>query len=236
MAVAEIKRSQAEGLVPVVVGGTGLYLKSLMAGIADMPSIPTEIRARIRRNLKQEGSASLHERLLRVDPEMANNLSPQDGQRICRALEVFEATGRSLSDWQREETKSRDIEDLAFTTILFRPPRDQLYAACSEGFSHMLENGAIEEVRRLDALGLDPELPAMKALGVPHLLSFVRGNMTLEEVRRLGQQATRRYVKRQTTWFSRQIIADVILKSQYNESCWHKIFPKISNFMLTCRA
>jgi len=206
-----------------------------MTGIAHMPQIPSEIRDRTRARLVEQGSASLFATLQTVDPDTADRLSEQDGQRICRAIEVFEATGRSLTEWHREESTPSDQNGLTFLTILLMPLRDELYQACDLRFSQMLENGALDEVRHLADLALDPALPAMKALGVPHLLSHLKGEVTLDDAQRLGQQATRRYVKRQITWFSHQFIANKIVKTQYNESNMHKIFPEISEFVLTSR-
>lgn len=234
-AITEIRLAHDTDRVPVVVGGTGLYLRSLMTGIARMPAIPTDIRDRIRASLTREGSASLHARLRQGDPDTAGRLSEHDGQRICRALEVLEATGRSLTDWQREGSRPADLGDLKFSTILLMPPREELYPACDARFDHMLENGALDEIRNLAELGLDPALPAMKALGVPDLLSYIKGTLSLDEARRQAQQATRRYVKRQMTWFRHQIIADMTIKSQYNERTWDKIFPDISKLVLTYR-
>lgn len=235
MAMAEIQTAHATGQVPIVVGGTGLYLRTLMAGIAQMPPIPTDIRDDVRASLARDGSVALYRRLRQVDPHSAGRLSAHDGQRICRALEVLEATGRTLTDWQRDGSRPIDLEGLSFLTILLIPPREELYPACDARFCGMLVEGALEEVRHLSELALDPALPAMKALGVPHLLEYLNGEQTLDEARRLGQQATRNYVKRQLTWFSRQIVADIVLESQYNESYLDKIFPKISEFVLTCR-
>lgn len=235
LAIAEIYTAHNSGQVPIVVGGTGLYLRSLMAGIAQMPSIPTKTRDRIRAGLTRDGSAALHERLRQQDPDTASRLSKNDGQRICRALEVLEATGRSLTDWQREGSQPPDLGGLKFWTILLMPLREELYPACDSRFSRMLENGALDEAQYLSNLALDPALPVMKALGVPHLLSHLKGELTLDDARRQGQQATRRYVKRQVTWFNHQIIANVVINSQYNERYLDKIFPEISKFILTCR-
>lgn len=235
MAVREIRAAHAEDRVPVVVGGTGLYLRALTGGIAPMPPIPDGVRAAIRARLAEEGSVALHAELDRCDPPTASRLSPQDSQRICRALEVIEATGRPLSDWQRDRTGAADLAGAGVSTLLLMPPREVLYPACDARFCRMLEQGALDEVRRLAARGLDPALPAMKALGVPHLLRHLSGETSLEEAREAGQQATRNYVKRQITWFSRQIIADVVLKKQYHERSWDKIFPKISEILLTGR-
>ena len=234
-AVTEIADAHESGQLPVVVGGTGLYLRALMSGIAHMPQIPSEIRDRTRARLREEGSASLYATLLSIDPDTAARLSEQDGQRICRAIEVFEATGRSLTEWHRDECAPSDLNGLTFLTILLMPPRDELYQACDLRFRQMLENGALDEVGQLAGLVLDPALPVMKALGVPHLLSHLKGEMALDEAQRLGQQATRRYVKRQVTWFSHQFVANMVVGTQYNERNMRSIFPEISEFVLTSR-
>jgi tRNA dimethylallyltransferase len=235
LAIAEIQTAHDADQVPILVGGTGLYLRALMAGIAQMPAIPAEIRDRVRADLKREGSTHLHARLRQADPDMADRLSQNDGQRICRALEVLEATGRTLTDWQQKETEGPGLTGLEFLTILLMPSREHLYPACDARFDQMLNNGALEEVQHLANLRLDPDLPLMKALGVPHLLRYFEGKLTLDEARRLGQQATRRYVKRQTTWFSHQIVANITLKSQYNERMFDEIIPNVSEFILTRR-
>jgi len=235
LAIAEICAAHEADQLPIVVGGTGLYLRTLMAGIAQMPAIPTDVRERVRASLVRDGSVSLHERLSQRDPDTAGRLSEHDSQRICRALEVLEATGRTLSDWHRDGARPADLGGLKFLTILVMPPRDELYPACDARFSQMLESGALDEVRCLAERDLDPALPAMKALGVPHLLDHLKGDLTLEEARRLGQQATRRYVKRQVTWFKRQIVADIVIDTTYSERELDKIFPYISNILLTCR-
>ena len=233
MAIAEIDMAHQFGQLPVIVGGSGLYLRSLMTGIAKMPSIPTEVRHNVRGRLQALGSTALHEELWSKDPKSAARLSVNDGQRICRALEVFESTGRGLLDWHTRGIEPNDVKGLKFITILLMPPRDELYEACNERFCRMLEKGAIEEVRELSKLDLAINLPSMKALGVSQILGLLRGSLSLEEVIQGGQQATRRYVKRQFTWFRHQIIADFIIESKYNESLRHDIFSKISKIMLT---
>lgn len=233
IAMEEISKAHDAGLYPIVVGGTGLYLRSLMTGIARMPAIPDPIRTRIRSDLRIHGSTALYERLKKRDPASAARLSHHDGQRICRALEVLEATGQSLTDWQQKGAAPQDDERLEFRTVLLLPPRGELYAACDERFRQMLERGALDEVRALARLSLDPALPVMKALGVPPLLDHLKGNLTLDEARQQGQQATRRYVKRQLTWFRHQIIADIVVESQYNDRTCDLIFPEISEFVLT---
>lgn len=235
LAVAEIEKAITRGMIPIVVGGTGLYLRTLMSGIARMPPVPKDIRGQVRARLAVSGSAALHGELARLDPEMASNLAPGDGQRIARALEIVEATGKTLSDWQRGDGMPDDPQRYAFFSVLLAPSREILYAACDARFAEMLDRGALEEVERLAERKLDPALPAMKALGVPDLLRHLSGEISREEACRLGQQATRRYVKRQTTWFRHQIVANYTLESQYSHRDRDDIFSKISTFLLTSR-
>jgi tRNA dimethylallyltransferase len=232
-AVAEIDKAVGDQKLPIVVGGTGLYLRTLVTGIARMPPVPKDIRERVRARLVARGSAALHKELVPLDPEMAATLAPGDGQRIARALEIVEATGRTLTDWQRGDGKPDLPPAYEFLTILLAPPREILYPACDSRFLEMLDHGALEEVERLAARRLDPALPAMKALGVPHLLRHISGEISRDDAGRLAQQATRRYVKRQMTWFRHQIIADIVIESKYSHRCRDKIFSKISTFLLT---
>ena len=232
LAVAEIERAHGAGLLPVVVGGTGLYLRALMSGIARMPPVPRPIRERVRARLAGAGSHALHDELRRRDPATAARLPPGDSQRIARALEVLEATGRSLTKWQGGASPA-DSDGFRFVTCLLLPPREEVYRACDDRFAGMLRSGALDEVRWLAERGLDPALPAVKALGVPDLMRYLAGEIPLDEARRRGQQATRRYVKRQMTWFRHQIIADYAIESQYNEQERDKIFSFITGSGLT---
>lgn len=231
-AMAEIGGAHDAGMLPVVVGGTGLYLRTLMSGIAPVPAVPQAVRDSVRARLAELGSRTLHAELRRRDPVAAARLAPGDSQRIVRALEVLEATGRSLTAWQRGGA-AEDDAGLRFVTCLLLPPRDALYRACDDRFDDMLEHGALDEMRALRARGLDPALPAVKALGVPELMRYLSGEIPLEEARRLGQQATRRYVKRQMTWFRHQIVADLTLQAQYHEQYREKIFSFITSSGLT---
>ena len=241
-AIAEIHRVHQEGKLPIVTGGTGLYLRSLIEGITRMPPIPLEIRTAIRRRMADEGSPALHAELVRRDPDSAAMLDAGDRQRIARALELMEATGKGLHAWQTggepgDETgdeTGRD-EGLRYFSVLLLPPRETLYRAVEARFADMVESGALAEIERLAARDLDPALPAMKALGVPDLLRHVRGDIDRETACLAAAQATRRYVKRQFTWFRHQIIADISIETQYSEKQKDVIFPKIIKFLLTCR-
>ncbi len=232
MALAEIEDATSSGKLAVVCGGTGLYLRALVDGLSPVPDIPPEIRDRLAARLAGEGAAALHGDLAARDPAMAARLEPADGQRIARALEVLEATGRSLAAWQAAAGQGPP-EGLRFVTILLAPPRDVLYAASDARLAAMVDDGALEEVVALEALGLDPGLPAMKALGVREFSAHLAGQSTLEEALDATRQATRRYAKRQMTWFRHQIIAQKMINEQYSESLKAKIFAFVRQNVLT---
>ena len=199
LARREITDLHAQGRLPILVGGTGLYVRTLLDGIAPVPPIDPEIRQQVRA-ASVEGNRT---RLAELDPDAAARLKPTDTTRIARALEVVLSTDRTLSDWQlRREGGIADRIDLR--PLILLPPRDWLYARCDERFARMFEGGAIEEVEALLARGLDSDLPVMRAIGVREIASFLRGEITRDEAIAVGQQATRRYAKRQNTWFSHQ--------------------------------
>lgn len=198
----EIAEVQADGKLPILVGGTGLYLRTLIFGIAPVPEIDAAIRAEVRA-LPVEAA---HAALLAEDPAMAH-LRPQDATRIARALEVVRATGRSLSQWQAQLTGGIiDRTRLAATILL--PPRDWLRDRCNRRFEAMLDQGAIEEVTKLRDRGLDPMLPAMQAIGVREIMAWQDGLIDRETMVARAQAATRQYAKRQFTWFRHQPPAD----------------------------
>lgn len=232
MALAEIGAAHDAGRLPVVCGGTGLYLKALTEGLAPMPDVPAAVRDALRGRLRREGAAALHRELAARDPAMAAQLHPGDGQRLARALEVLEATGRSLADWQAK-SPAGPVPALRFSTILLAPPRDELYTACDRRLEAMIENGALDEVRQLIAMELDPSLPARKALGVQEFARFLAGECDLATALSAAQQATRRYAKRQMTWFRHQIVADLVSNSQVSERLAGEIFTFIRRNVLT---
>lgn len=232
MALAEIAAAHAAGKLAIVCGGTGLYLKALTQGLSPMPEPPADLREAWRARLAAEGAAALHRELAVLDPEMAARLKPGDSQRILRALEVFEATGRSLAEWQRIPAGGPPA-GLRFATILLAPPRDILYAACDRRLAAMLESGALDEVRQLTALGLDPALPAMKAVGIAEFAAHLAGNRDLATALAAARQATRHYAKRQTTWFRHQLIADFTISAQFSETLNDEIFAFIRQKLLT---
>ncbi|MGE3149169.1 MAG: tRNA (adenosine(37)-N6)-dimethylallyltransferase MiaA [Pseudorhodoplanes sp.] len=212
-AAAAIAQARAQGRLPIVVGGTGLYFKVLTQGLSSIPAIPAEIRALLRSRLESEGAEALHADLMKRDPLSANRLMPRDRSRIVRALEVVEATGRPLSDWHRDGMKPAVAPEEAHMVFLM-PERGELVQRIHRRFDAMLDNGALDEVRALDARSLDPLLPAMKAHGVPWLRRHLRGEIALEAAGEGAKMDTRRYAKRQVTWFRNQMPGWVWLKPE----------------------
>jgi len=196
--------ARAQGRLPIFIGGTGLYFKALTAGLSVVPPIPAEVRDDVRARLERNGVEALHAELARRDPPAAGRLNLRDRTRIARALEVIEATGRSLLDWQQEGQPPLLPKD-SFRAVFLAPERDELYARIDARFDAMLGAGALREVERLAARHLDPLLPAMKAHGVPALIRHLRGGLSLEEAAGIGRADTRHYAKRQFTWFRHQL-------------------------------
>lgn len=202
-AKAEIADIHAAGAVPILVGGTGLYFKVLLEGIAPIPAIDPAVRAAVR----AMDEADAYKLLQIEDPERAAMLDPGDRQRIARALEVKRSTGVTLGDWQM--AKAGGIaEEVTLHPLIVEPERQWVYDRCDARFAAMLDAGAIAEVEALLARGLDPDLPVMRAIGVPEIAAWLAGEIEAEEVIAAGSQATRNYAKRQFTWFRRQPPAD----------------------------
>jgi tRNA dimethylallyltransferase len=199
MAAAERK-----GRLPILVGGTGLYFKTLTQGLAAVPPIPPEVRAAVRGRLEREGVAPLYADLTRRDPETARRLMPGDRARITRALEVVEATGRSLTDWHRE-AMTPVLDPATAVKVFLALDRAELYRRIDVRFERMLAAGALAEVAGLAGRSLPPSLPAMKALGVPWLIRHLKGEITLAEAAEASKRDSRRYSKRQETWFRNQL-------------------------------
>ncbi|MEI7597867.1 MAG: tRNA (adenosine(37)-N6)-dimethylallyltransferase MiaA [Aestuariivirga sp.] len=195
----EMEAAWEQGLLPIVTGGTGLYFRALELGLAPVPEIPVDVRAHWR-----SFAGDLHAELLSRDPAMAAKLLPTDRQRLSRALEVVDATGRSLLDWQKDGQSQAPLRDVAVERIFIDIPRDELYARAEARFDAMLNAGALEEARAL--AHLDPMLPAMKAIGLPELISHLRGEITLEAAAVNAKTATRNFIKRQLTWWRSQMV------------------------------
>jgi tRNA dimethylallyltransferase len=203
MAKREIADIHASGRTPILVGGTGLYLRTLLEGIAPVPAIDPDVRARVRRAPIEENRA----KLATLDPATAARLNPGDSARINRALEVILSTGRTLGEWQRQREGGIGGE-IELRPLILLPPRKWLYARCDERFAHMIDQGAVAEVEALLARRLNPNLPVMRAIGVRELSAYLLSQCSLDEAIAAGQQATRRYAKRQYTWFAHQPPAD----------------------------
>lgn len=224
-----------EGRLPVIVGGTGLYFQALLQGLAEVPPIPASIRERLRAELDGEGASALHQRLETCDPVLAERLERADGQRIVRGLEVFEATGRRLSEWQKDKGQGAVFDEADVAAFTLQPPRDELYARCDARFDAMMAAGALDEVRDLMALGLDPMLPAMKALGVRQLASHLRGETDLADAISDAKTWTRRYAKRQMTWLRGNMISWNAIDAKDSECIEGEIFAILCENELTGR-
>jgi tRNA dimethylallyltransferase len=201
LVLAEVR---AQNRLPIFTGGSGLYFKALTHGLSAVPPIPAEIREAVRARLERDGVEALHAELTRRDPVSAERLKPRDRIRIARALEVVEATGRSLTDWHRDGLPPL-LPPGQFSALFLSPDRDQLYARIDSRYEAMLSAGALEEVAALAARRLDPLLPAMKAHGVPALIRHLKGEISLQQAAVIGRADTRHYAKRQFTWFRHQL-------------------------------
>jgi tRNA dimethylallyltransferase len=204
-AAAVLAEADAAGALPIVVGGTGLYFKALSEGLAAVPPIPADIRARWSARLEESGPASLHALLAERDPVAAAAIRRTDRQRVLRALEVLDATGRPLSDWQASEGLPPLLSTSGTLRIVVAPDRQALHGRIAERLDRMVAKGAVEEVESLLARDLAPELPAMKAIGVKDFAAFLRGEVPLSAAVAEAAAETRRYAKRQMTWFRRQM-------------------------------
>jgi tRNA dimethylallyltransferase len=195
----EIAGIHETGRLPILVGGTGLYLRTLLDGIAPVPPIEATIRQDVRAAIVENN----HRKLAELDPDAAAKLNPGDTTRVARALEVILSTGRRLADWQSHRTGGIGHE-IALRPLLLLPPRDWLNRRCDERFAAMLDSGAAKEVEALLERGLDPALPVMRAIGVREIAAWIDGTLTREQAIAAGQLATRQYAKRQYTWFANQ--------------------------------
>lgn len=232
LAKAEIEAAWAAGRLPIVAGGTGLYINALTQGISPIPEVPEAARQAARALFADLGNAAFHARLAERDPVMAARLDPGNSQRLVRAWEVLEATGRSLADWQALPPDG--ALRAPSLTVLLLPPRDWLYRRIDARFAEMISAGGLDEVAALDHMGLAPDLPAMKALGIPELRRHLRGEVGLDAAVAAAQQATRNYAKRQVTWFRhRSDVSALRLGEQLSESLLGRIFPIIRQFLLT---
>ncbi|MBJ7378715.1 tRNA (adenosine(37)-N6)-dimethylallyltransferase MiaA [Sphingobium sp.] len=198
-AKAQIDAAHEAGKLPVLVGGTGLYIRTLLDGIAPVPEIDLDIRATVR----ALPVADAHAALTREDPEAATRLAPADATRVARALEVVRSTGRPLKLWQQHK-EGGIANRITLAPMILRPPRDWLIERCDRRFAQMVEQGAIAEVAALLTRNLHPDLPVMRAIGVPEIAAYLRGDSDLDSCIAKATLATRQYAKRQYTWFTNQ--------------------------------
>lgn len=201
-----IAEARAGGDPLNIVGGTGLYFKALLEGLSPVPDIPDDIRAHRRAEARAKGPANLHAELAARDAKMAARIVPSDSQRTVRALEVLDATGISLAQWQKRKGEPLIAED-EVEKLFVSPPRDILYERCDARFDTMMAAGALDEVRQLRELRLDAGLPVMRALGVRPLLGLLDGSIDVAKATELAKIETRQYAKRQLTWARRNMIA-----------------------------
>lgn len=230
LALAEIGTATAAGRLPIVVGGSGLYLRALTRGLAPVPEIPASAREEAAALHRTLGGVVFRERLAALDPEAARTLHPADRARLVRAYEVVRASGRPIAAWRALPHPSARLR---CATIMLMPPRERLYAACDARFTRMIEAGALAEAAALAVRRLDPDLPAMKALGLPELLGHLCGKTPLAAAIAAAQRTTRRYAKRQMTWFRHQSRPDLVLTEQFSQSLLRCSRQFIDGFLLT---
>jgi tRNA dimethylallyltransferase len=238
LALAEILRARAAGCLPLLVGGTGLYLSALLDGLAEVPPIPAEVVAEAKALHAQLGGPAFRAALAALDATSAARLVPGDTQRLIRAYAVARATGIALSEWQRRQASEAGPDAAA---IVLLPPRDALYARIDARLADMFDGSAVDEAKALLTRGLSPDLPALKAVGLREIAAWLDGAATREAALAAAQQATRRYAKRQLTWLRHRLktskkLRKLELPSQYSESLLPGIFAFIRQFLLTPRS
>lgn len=230
LAVLEIEAAHAAKRLPIVVGGTGLYLKALLEGLAEVPEIPKAITDEARALYARLGGGAFRDKLAALDPDGAGRLRVSDRQRLIRAYAVVRATGRPLADWQKASAPGPAVT-ARFAVVVLSPSRAALGTALDARFDAMMAAGALDEVRSLLALGLDPALPAMKAVGVPELRRFLDGETSLAEAVAAAKRATRNFAKRQMTWLRHQIRADMVHPARYGPEARAGIIDFVRRFV-----
>ena len=224
----EIDAAYDNGKIPIVVGGTGFYVKALIDGLSPIPDVPDVVRTDIRGQAKSLSDKQLHDTVATFDSHLASKFT--DRQRLTRAWEVYSASGKTLTYWQSLPPVGVP-EDLNFTVITLTPPRDWLYERCNLRFEKMMQDGALEEVRylksRIDTGDVDSNSPITKACGVPELMAYIKGNIGLESALEKARVSTRRYAKRQITWLNNQIVSSIDVKLKLNYSKYPKIMEKL---------
>ncbi|MCC2646078.1 MAG: miaA [Rickettsiaceae bacterium] len=210
MAAETIKNALSAGRLPIVVGGTGMYINALMFGYSPIPEIDQDLRLKARKKLEEEGNNAFFQELVRLDPLITNKLNPGDSQRILRAYEVIKQSGKSILEYHAE-SPIEPLPNCRFKVTMLNPERKFLYKSCNDRFLHLLDKGALREVESLMQKKLKPEAQVLKALGVRELIDFHTGKLLLPEAIKLAQTKTRQYAKRQVTWFTHQIIEKQVI-------------------------
>ncbi len=195
-----IDKNEKKNLPSILVGGTGMYIESLIKGLIEMPSIPEFYKKESGKFLKQKGLKNFTKEILLLDPKALNSISENDSSRLRRIWEIYKSTGKNYSYWKNKNNK-KFLDNFTFKIFLFIPPRDKIYLNINDRFIKMINEGALDEVKKLKNLKLDKSLPIMKAHGVPEILNYLENNLSLEECIIRGQQVTRNYAKRQLTWW-----------------------------------
>lgn len=215
LAAEEIRKAWEEGKMPVVVGGTGLYIDNLINGTTPIPETKPEVRRKVMKMLEEDGVQVLHAKLAEVDAEAAARLNRNDTTRVRRAYEVWLDTGKTLSEWHRLPMK-KVLPDAEFTVVKILPPQEELDVRCFCRFDKMMEAGALEEAESIYAKKYNDKLPAMRALGVPELLAYLKGQCSKREAVEKAKLHSRQYAKRQRTWFANKLAARIILDHCYD--------------------
>ena len=225
LAAESMAAIRARGRMPIVVGGTGMYLNAAQSGIAPMPEVPPALHHQCQRELEEGGGAAFRKELRRLDPTTADRLHDGDSQRLLRAMGIVRATGRPISEWQQDPHVGM-LSGRAIT-IAVLPPREHLYERINARFDVMLDNGALDEVVKLGARNLDPGLPVMKALGVRELLAVDSGVLSHDAAIERVKRDSRHYAKRQLTWLRNNFNARFVLNKKYSETFLKKIFANL---------
>lgn len=232
MAQSVLADIHARGKLPVIAGGTGLYIRALTDGLAPVPKVPDDIFNGVQAHFDEVGGDRFKTELAAVDPGAAERLPASDRQRLIRAAAVFAATGQTLSDWQNAQSPDPGYP-ARYGTVLLMPPRDEIYAAINARFDAMMDAGALAEAEAFAKLGVPGDLPSARAVGVAELLRYLNDEIDLETAVAKAKTASRNLAKRQITWFRRQIRADIVSDEKYLERDVDKIFSFIRQFVLT---
>ena len=229
MALEIIKECERSGHLPIICGGTGLYIKFLLNELSAIPEIPPSIKLEAREKLKELGNENFRELLSKNDPASASRIKSGDTNRLLRAWEVFTATTKPLSYWHKKSRKAGSQHK--FFKVCLMPERKALYSICDQRFLEFVEQGAVEEARAFDFITASPELPASKTLGLLELIKYTKGELELSDAIEQAQRTTRRYAKRQLTWFRHQLDEDFLIQNLCCRKTQSDCFKKIVNFL-----